>query len=128
MVNKRRQGDPVVNDSDSTSEENYKSEQNESGQKCTHIKRAVDVQRLRRTFKKSTIENEKCVECSKMSNGDADSGDFEHDITLWMCLQCGSHLCGRLVNKHALVHFKVGVKMKYFSFHSCSNKKQKQMF
>lgn len=112
MVKKRRQSDPCVNDSDSTSDENFKtnktSERNESGQKCTHIKKSVDVQNLRRKFKKSSIENEKCVECSKMSNGDAETADYEHDITLWMCLKCGSHLCGRSVNKHALVHYEVG--------------------
>lgn len=111
MVKKRRQGDPCVNESDSTSDENFKAEKNESGPKCAHIKRAVNLTALRRTFKKSAIENEKCVECAKLSNGEtADaSGDFETDLSLWMCLKCGTHLCGRTVNKHALKHFQVGI-------------------
>lgn len=109
MVKKRRQGDPSVNDSDSTSDENFKAEKNDSSHKCVHVKRAVDVQKLRRNFKKSAIENEKCVECAKMPNNDAaaDAGDFEQDLTLWMCLKCGSHLCGRMANKHALKHYEV---------------------
>lgn len=110
MVKKRRQSDPCANDSDSSSDENFKADKNETNSKCAHIKRSVDVQKLRRFLKKSTIDNEKCAECSKMSNGDGDAGDFEHDISLWMCLKCGTHLCGRMVNKHALKHFEVGTK------------------
>lgn len=109
MVKKRRQGDPCVNDSDSSSDDNFKTEKNDSIHKCTHIKRAVDLQKLRRNFKKSSIENEKCSECVKMANGDVapDADDFEQDLSLWMCLKCGSHLCGRMVNKHALKHYEV---------------------
>lgn len=106
MVKKRRQSDPCANDSDSTSDENFKTEKSDAGPKCAHIKRAVDLQKLRRIFKKTTIEHEKCVECAKMSNGDTDGEDFEYDRSLWMCLKCGSHLCGRTVNKHALKHFQ----------------------
>lgn len=107
MGKKRRQGDPHVNDSDSSSDENFRTDKNETGPKCSHVKRAVDIARLRKVFKKSTIENEKCVECAKVTNGDAETGDFEYDRSLWMCLKCGTHLCGRTVNKHALKHYEV---------------------
>lgn len=107
MVKKRRQGDPCANDSDSTSDEHFKADKSDGGTKCAHVKKALDIQKLRRLFKKSHVENEKCVECAKKSNGDAEAGDFEYDRSLWMCLRCGTHLCGRTVNKHALLHFEV---------------------
>lgn len=117
MVKKRRQGDPCANDTDSSSDENFRNqtEKNDSSPKCTHIKRAVDIQKLRRMFKKSSsVENEKCVDCAKITNGDADAGDFEQDRSLWMCLKCGTNLCGRSVNQHALKHFQVSENFCYY--------------
>lgn len=112
MVKKRRQGDPYDKDSDSSSEDNFVGDKSRCEPKCPHVKKAVDLQRLRRQFKKTSIENEKCVECAKLpaaenpaANGDAD--EFEYDRTLWMCLNCGTNLCGRSVNKHALLHYNV---------------------
>lgn len=113
MVKKRRQGDPSVHDdSDSTSDENFRASSEKSGDsplKCVHTKKSVDLTKLRRVYKKSTIENEKCAECAKTSNGDLEKNedDYEVDLSLWMCLKCGTHLCGRTVNEHALKHFKV---------------------
>lgn len=111
MVKKRRQSDPNVNDSDSTSDENFRSDKGgDSTPKCVHTKKAIDLQKLRRRYKNSSIESEKCVECAKNANGDTekkDDDDYELDLSLWMCLQCGTHLCGRTANKHALKHFEV---------------------
>lgn len=114
MVNKRRQSDPCPNNSDSSSDEDFRNNKakGESTPKCTHIKKAVEIQKLRKIFKKSSVENEKCVDCSKLSNGDADGEDFEQDRSLWMCLKCGTHLCGRLVNQHALKHYQVSATTK----------------
>lgn len=112
MVKKRRQGDPGVDDSDSTSDENYRaSEKNgESTPKCLHAKKSVDCTKLRRKYKQLAIEMEKCADCNKttMNGADAEKNedDYEMDLTLWMCLKCGTHLCGRTVNKHALKHFQ----------------------
>lgn len=117
MVKKRRQGDPYSKESDSSSEENFNAEKNRSDQKCSHVKKAVDLQRLRRQFKKSSIENEKCVECAKLPDSDnpaAGNNEFEYDRTLWMCLNCGTNLCGRSVNKHALLHYNVCHTMHFF--------------
>lgn len=110
MVKKRRQGDPGVNNSDSSSDENFRAEKSgESATKCVHVKRAVDWQKLRRRFKNASIENEKCVECVKATNGDTEKNDedYEVDLSLWMCLKCGTNLCGRTVNEHALKHYTV---------------------
>lgn len=114
MVKKRRQSDPNVDDSDSTSDENFRASTEKSGDsppKCGHAKKAVDGTKLRRIYKKLTIEIEKCAECKKLTvNGDEaekNEDDYELDLSLWMCLKCGSHLCGRTVNKHALKHYEV---------------------
>lgn len=110
MVNKkRRQSDPPVDGSDSSSEENEKVDSNRQ-LGCEHSKKSVDVQRLRKAFKASPIDHEKCVECAKLPNGvntTPESNEFEYDRTLWMCLKCGSHLCGRYANKHAILHYEV---------------------
>lgn len=108
MTRKRRQGDPHADGSESSSDNNEKNGSNRSSN-CTHIKRAVDAQKLRKAFKASPIVNDKCVQCSKMPNGTAElePADYEYDHTLWMCLKCGVNSCGRSINKHALAHFQV---------------------
>lgn len=80
---------------------------------CQHIKRAVDATKLRRQLKTTGLVYE-CSQCQKLGqqkqSPDADagpkSGDIEYDSTLWLCLKCGTQLCGRSRNKHALEHHK----------------------
>lgn len=104
MTKKRRQSDPHSNGRESSSDDNEKKDgNNESSETCLHLKKSVDIQKLRKIFKTS-IENEKCSACSKINLSDLVDG--EYDKSLWMCLKCGSHLCGRYVNKHALVHYE----------------------
>lgn len=115
MVKKRRQGDPNVDDSNSSSDENFRTSSEKSGEsalKCSHVKKAIDQTKLRRKYKQTAIDMEKCTECNKttVNGGDAaekNEDDYEVDITMWMCLKCGTHLCGRTVNKHALKHYEV---------------------
>lgn len=99
MVKKKRQSDPGENGDESTEscEENVKSA-------CPHIKKDVDLSKLKRTLKIGGYEKE-CSECTKNNQNDASDPDFEIDNSLWMCLRCGSQLCGRARNKHALNHF-----------------------
>lgn len=76
---------------------------------CQHIKKAVDTTRLRRQLKSTGLLYE-CQQCQKLNlpNGTGgDSTDCEYDNTLWLCLKCGTQLCGRQRNEHALQHFKV---------------------
>ncbi|KAH8419793.1 hypothetical protein KR009_002663 [Drosophila setifemur] len=40
------------------------------------------------------------------SSAPAEPGDIEFDSTLWLCLKCGSQLCGRARHKHALEHYQ----------------------
>ncbi|XP_016982454.1 ubiquitin carboxyl-terminal hydrolase 45 [Drosophila rhopaloa] len=83
---------------------------------CQHIKKAVDAARLRRLLKPTGLLYE-CSQCQKLgktagadgaagSGSGGDPGDFEFDSTLWLCLKCGSQLCGRARHKHALDHYQ----------------------
>lgn len=105
MAKKRRQSDPQSNGSESSSDDNEKKDgSNASVELCSHLKKSVDIQKLRKPFKLSSIELEKCAACAKEDTAELVDGEF--DKSLWMCLKCGTHLCGRSVNKHALVHFQ----------------------
>lgn len=99
MVKKKRQSDPGENGDDSTEscEENVSSA-------CSHIAKAVDLPRLKKSLRAGSFAKE-CAECKKNNVIDDADPDFEIDLSLWMCLRCGSQLCGRARSKHALNHF-----------------------
>lgn len=99
MVKKKRQNDPGENGDESTEscDENVKSA-------CPHIAKAVDLTRLKKTLKTGGFDKE-CTECNKSSKNEVSDPDYEEDLALWMCLRCGSQLCGRARNQHALNHF-----------------------
>lgn len=99
MVKKKRQSDPGENGDESTEscDENVKNA-------CPHVAKAVDLTRLKKTLKTGGFETE-CAECKKTAKNEVSDPDFEEDLSLWMCLRCGTQLCGRAKNKHALNHF-----------------------
>ncbi|CAK1550366.1 unnamed protein product [Leptosia nina] len=99
MVKKKRQSDPTENGDESTEscDETVKSI-------CPHVAKAVDLAKLKRALKTNGFEKE-CAECKKNPKTEADDPNFEIDLTLWICLRCGTQLCGRARNKHALNHF-----------------------
>lgn len=99
MVKKKRQSDPGENGDESTEscDENVKSA-------CPHVTKAVDLARLKKALKTGGFETE-CSECKKSTQTEVSDPDYEEDLSLWMCLRCGSQLCGRSRNKHALNHF-----------------------
>lgn len=99
MVKKKRQSDPSENGDESTEscDESVKSA-------CPHVAKAVDLTKLKKSLKTGGFETE-CAECKKLEKNEVSDPDFEVDQTLWMCLRCGSQLCGRARNKHALNHF-----------------------
>ncbi|XP_026847052.1 ubiquitin carboxyl-terminal hydrolase 45 isoform X2 [Drosophila persimilis] len=80
---------------------------------CQHIKKSVDAARLRRQLKATGLVYE-CSQCQKNQGAASGSGsgsgdldcDFEIDSTLWLCLKCGTQLCGRSRKQHALQHYK----------------------
>ncbi|XP_049876008.1 ubiquitin carboxyl-terminal hydrolase 16 [Pectinophora gossypiella] len=99
MVKKKRQSDPGENGDESTEscDENVKSA-------CPHVAKAVDLTRLKKALKAGGFDKE-CAECKKAGKNEVSDPDFEEDLSLWMCLRCGTQLCGRTRNKHALNHF-----------------------
>lgn len=99
MVKKKRQSDPSENGDDSTEscDEIVKSA-------CHHVAKAVDLTRLKKSLKTGGFEKE-CSECKKSASTEVIDPNYEEDQTLWMCLRCGTQLCGRTRNKHALNHF-----------------------
>lgn len=75
---------------------------------CSHVSKSIESSKLRKALKAGGILP-KCVECEKMpDNPDQCNEDmYEYDNTLWLCLRCGTQLCGRRKNQHALVHYNV---------------------
>ncbi|XP_059617458.1 ubiquitin carboxyl-terminal hydrolase 16 [Phlebotomus argentipes] len=111
MVKNKRQADPVVENDGSTTEscDEKQINSNQSGSSCPHANKSVDQNRLRKLLKSSGL-SEDCSECSKTSSANSTAENelescFEYDSSLWMCLKCGSHLCGRSRRQHALNHY-----------------------
>lgn len=113
MVKKKR---PSDNDGGSTTEscdENNSNNLNNSSSACSHITKSVDPTRLRKAIKQTGIQLTVCSECPEesettiKSEEDEEGGWMSHSI--WLCLKCGSQLCGRTKNKHALNHYTVRV-------------------
>lgn len=75
---------------------------------CTHISKSLDTAKLRKALKATGI-HQKCCECEKLPDAEMPSSDemFEYDNTLWLCFRCASQLCGRRMQKHALMHYEV---------------------
>ncbi|KAF5291423.1 hypothetical protein FQR65_LT01734 [Abscondita terminalis] len=97
MGKKKRQGEP--NNSDNSSDS---CDENQNMNVCPHIKTGLDMPKLR----KSLQFNTECDKCKNMISKELEmDGDYEYDLSLWMCLKCGHQACGRSKNKHALEHF-----------------------
>ncbi|GAB0094365.1 Ubiquitin carboxyl-terminal hydrolase [Sergentomyia squamirostris] len=110
MGKNKRQADPLVDNDGSTTEscdeKQLNSNQTGSVPVCPHAAKSVDQNRLRKLLKANGMEMEDCSECSKTITTNAIVEiDFEYDKSLWMCLKCGSQLCGRSRNQHALKHY-----------------------
>lgn len=74
---------------------------------CSHVNKSIESSKLRKALKAGGI-HQKCCDCEKTPDPDQCHDDmFEYDNTLWLCLRCGTQLCGRRKNQHALVHYNV---------------------
>lgn len=115
MVKKKRQNDHHEGSSTESSDEMKLSL---SPTECPHSKKAIDIAKLRKVLKPLGLAKS-CSECEKSpkANGVAASADHVgeddedevifFDNTLWLCMKCGSQLCGRSKKEHALTHFQV---------------------
>lgn len=68
---------------------------------CMHVAKSVDLNKLRKAIKQNGIAAS-CTQCPPVQQ---DLG-YEEDNSVWVCLNCGSQLCGRMRNKHALKHYE----------------------
>ncbi|XP_050309022.1 ubiquitin carboxyl-terminal hydrolase 16 [Anthonomus grandis grandis] len=101
MSKKRHQRDPTNGDESSES-----GDENQNNAECSHINKAVDLPRLKKTLLKSGFLTE-CEECKKVpADPEIDESEFEVDLSLWLCLKCGNQSCGRSKNMHALHHYE----------------------
>lgn len=74
---------------------------------CSHVAKSLETSKLRKLMRSGGI-SQKCCECEKLPDPDLANDDmYEYDNTLWLCLRCGTQLCGRRKNKHALAHYDV---------------------
>lgn len=103
------------NDGSSSDSGDEKANFSAASRSCDHVKKAVDSAKLRKLLKTTGLLLD-CELCKKQgvtspaaeATESPDSpGAFEYDNTLWLCLKCGTQLCGRSKNQHALKHFKV---------------------
>lgn len=80
--------------------------------KCIHVKKAIDPTAVKKKLKLNGLEKQcpKCVEEKTLDLAAAGNGEGEEAMScyssLWLCLQCGTQLCGRYFNQHALAHYK----------------------
>ncbi|XP_050099754.1 ubiquitin carboxyl-terminal hydrolase 45 [Anopheles aquasalis] len=84
------------------------------GEVCSHIQKGIDLPTIRKQIKtqgyRSTCkmcEQNPSTKGSESTNVSAtNDGPDSPDNTLWLCLKCGSQLCGRNRNQHALLHYQ----------------------
>lgn len=109
MVKKKRQTEDVNDNSSTESCEDVQvnsSNASHQGTSCPHISKSTDPTKLRKALQKFGIDTRKCSECVKQpDNESTDSDLYEYDKRLWLCLKCGSQLCGRARNQHAMQHY-----------------------
>lgn len=118
MGKKKRQNDPHANSDQSSTDSNDEKTMDGQKEDCPHISRSIDNAKLRKNIKLVGLQTEKCTECDKMTGADGDNSsssaaaaldasiyEEEIDYSLWLCLRCGTQLCGRFRNKHAAQHY-----------------------
>uniref|UniRef100_A0A8D8PCL6 Ubiquitin carboxyl-terminal hydrolase n=1 Tax=Culex pipiens TaxID=7175 RepID=A0A8D8PCL6_CULPI len=114
---KKKQCEFKDEDSSTESNDDARVRNPAAGEVCVHVKNSIHTQTVRKRVKSAGGLDQACGKCAESkSAGRADPGpeplvsdllDYdEPDPSLWMCLKCGSQLCGRSVNQHALEHYK----------------------
>uniref|UniRef100_A0A182K832 Ubiquitin carboxyl-terminal hydrolase n=1 Tax=Anopheles christyi TaxID=43041 RepID=A0A182K832_9DIPT len=117
-MGKRQRSDYRVDGGASSTESNDEtilSSKMNGGEMCTHIQKSIDINTIRKQIKTNEVwcKNtcSKCVDEQATRSGSHvndslnTSNDVNCDTTLWFCLKCGTQLCGRKKNQHALQHY-----------------------
>uniref|UniRef100_A0A182W615 Ubiquitin carboxyl-terminal hydrolase n=1 Tax=Anopheles minimus TaxID=112268 RepID=A0A182W615_9DIPT len=120
-MGKRQRSDYRVDGGASSTESNDEtllSTKMNGGEVCTHIQKSIDLNTIRKQIKTNEAWFKKdCGKC--MDEPASRGGNHIHEPskvfsdascetpTLWLCLKCGTQLCGRKQNQHALKHYTV---------------------
>ncbi|XP_053659042.1 ubiquitin carboxyl-terminal hydrolase 45 [Anopheles marshallii] len=119
-MGKRQRSDYRVDGGASSTESNDEtllSTKMNGGEVCTHIQKSIDLNAIRKQIKTNDAWFKKV--CSKCMDEPATHGgnhihktskefsDASCESALWLCLKCGTQLCGRKQNQHALKHYTV---------------------
>lgn len=98
------------NDEGSSTDSCDEKDKNEvASSNCCHVNKSIESTKLRKALKASGI-HQNCAECAKLPDGNLCNDEmYEYDNTLWLCLRCGSQLCGRRKLGHALTHYEVSL-------------------
>uniref|UniRef100_A0A8W7PSV7 Ubiquitin carboxyl-terminal hydrolase n=1 Tax=Anopheles coluzzii TaxID=1518534 RepID=A0A8W7PSV7_ANOCL len=86
------------------------------GEMCTHIQKSIDLNTIRKQIKSNEEwcrrTCSKCADEQQAARGGSyvneplkTPNDINGDTSLWFCLKCGTQLCGRNKNQHALQHY-----------------------
>uniref|UniRef100_A0A2M4BBN5 Putative ubiquitin carboxyl-terminal hydrolase 45 isoform x2 n=1 Tax=Anopheles marajoara TaxID=58244 RepID=A0A2M4BBN5_9DIPT len=83
------------------------------GEVCSHIQKGIDLPTIRKQIKTQGYRST-CKMCDQnpspkageSTNNSIATDGPDSDNTLWLCLKCGSQLCGRSRNQHALLHYQ----------------------
>lgn len=106
MVKKKRNEDGDDGSSTSSDEDiQMNNSNNSSNPSCPHLGKSVDLTKLRKIIKTNGVQTTQCSECNKISGSANEDDAYSYENSLWLCLKCGSQLCGRGKNQHALNHY-----------------------
>lgn len=118
IMGKRQRSDYRVDGGASSTESNDEtllSTKMNGGEVCTHVQKSIDLNTIRKQIKTNDGWYKKvCGKCadepatlagSHIHETSIEFSDASCDKTLWLCLKCGTQLCGRKKNQHALQHY-----------------------
>uniref|UniRef100_A0A182YRD4 Ubiquitin carboxyl-terminal hydrolase n=1 Tax=Anopheles stephensi TaxID=30069 RepID=A0A182YRD4_ANOST len=113
-MGKRQRSDYRVEGGASSTESNDEtllSTKINGGEVCTHVQKSIDLNTIRKQIKTNDGWYKKvCGKCADepathIHDSSKEFSDASCDKTLWLCLKCGTQLCGRKKNQHALQHY-----------------------
>uniref|UniRef100_A0A182M065 Ubiquitin carboxyl-terminal hydrolase n=1 Tax=Anopheles culicifacies TaxID=139723 RepID=A0A182M065_9DIPT len=113
-MGKRQRSDYRVDGGASSTESNDEtllSTKMNGGEVCTHIQKSIDLNTIRKQIKTNEAwfkkDCSKCMVAHIQEPSKVFSDASCEAPTLWLCLKCGTQLCGRKQNQHALKHYTV---------------------
>ncbi|XP_017752728.1 PREDICTED: ubiquitin carboxyl-terminal hydrolase 45 [Eufriesea mexicana] len=106
-MSKKRNRQPDANGELSEGSTDSCNEPNSAGDKCRHVSKAVNFNKIKKCINKVGVNTE-CSTCKKCKNNlsKINGEECETNPAILICLQCGHQGCGREESGHALEHYK----------------------